>query len=413
MVSNMYPPHHYGGYELACRDVVDRWRAGGHEVRVLTSTMRVPGVADDPDESRDEVSRGLRIAIDDNQLLNPPLRGRRDNELHNQAVLHEALRSWCPDVVSVWAMGAMSTSLITTLSREDIPLVYVVSDDWPTYVIKLDPWMRLFSHLGPLRVPLEALLGTPTTLPDLGRTGTFCFISETTKRRCERHWRFPDATVTWSGVDLDDFPITDDTEGRPWSWRLLSVGRLDPRKGTDMAIKALPALPPEASLQILSPVDDPYRQTLEELADDLGVRARVSFATATRSDLRRRYRDADVLVFPTVWDEPFGYVPLEAMACATPVVATGTGGSGEFLVNEVTCLRCTPGDPASLAAGIERLAHDRVLRRRVVVAGLATAGELSVDRFAEVLERWHVAATSGFAGGRPPDRRLPDQLSNS
>ena len=40
VLSNMYPPHHMGGYELSCRDVVDRWRAKGHDVTVLTSTMR-------------------------------------------------------------------------------------------------------------------------------------------------------------------------------------------------------------------------------------------------------------------------------------------------------------------------------------------------------------------------------------
>ena len=43
VLSNMYPPHHLGGYELSCRDVVDRWRAHGHDVTVLTGTMRLPG----------------------------------------------------------------------------------------------------------------------------------------------------------------------------------------------------------------------------------------------------------------------------------------------------------------------------------------------------------------------------------
>src|SRR5205814_9484261 len=43
VITNMYPPHHYGGYELACRDVVGRWRRRGHEVTVLTTTMRLPG----------------------------------------------------------------------------------------------------------------------------------------------------------------------------------------------------------------------------------------------------------------------------------------------------------------------------------------------------------------------------------
>ena len=60
VLSNMYPPHHMGGYELSCRDVVDRWRARGHDVTVLTSTMRLPGVVDEPGERRRGIAPGPR-----------------------------------------------------------------------------------------------------------------------------------------------------------------------------------------------------------------------------------------------------------------------------------------------------------------------------------------------------------------
>ena len=40
LLTNMYPPHHYGGYEQVCRDVVERFRQVGHEVHVLTTTWR-------------------------------------------------------------------------------------------------------------------------------------------------------------------------------------------------------------------------------------------------------------------------------------------------------------------------------------------------------------------------------------
>ncbi len=47
---------------------------------------------------------------------------------------------------------------------------------------------------------------------------------------------------------------------------------------------------------------------------------------------------ADALLFPVQWEEPWGLVPLEAMASGTPVVATGTGGSGEYLRDGDNCL---------------------------------------------------------------------------
>ena len=133
---------------------------------------------------------------------------------------------------------------------------------------------------------------------------------------------------------------------------------------------------------------------------------RVEFDAVDRSLLRERYRDADVVVFPSTWEEPFGVVPLEAMACATPVVATAVGGSAEFLFDGDNCLRFTPGDPEALAAAIERLANDAALRARLVDCGLNTARQLTFDRMARDLEAWHVAAATGDPAARPTRRQI-------
>jgi glycosyltransferase involved in cell wall biosynthesis len=156
----------------------------------------------------------------------------------------------------------------------------------------------------------------------------------------------------------------------------------------------------------LPSVDDPYRAKLQQGADQAGVGDRLRFRIITRSQLRSAYSEADVCVFPTEWDEPFGLVPLEAMACGTPVVATGSGGSGEFLFDGDNCLRFPEKDPGGLAAAIRRLAEDPDLRKRLVDGGLRTAQELGVDQLTDVLERWHLAAADRFAGGRPRHRLL-------
>ncbi|MHB1534379.1 MAG: glycosyltransferase, partial [Acidimicrobiales bacterium] len=104
---------------------------------------------------------------------------------------------------------------------------------------------------------------------------------------------------------------------------------------------------------------------------------------------------ADCLVFPSEWPEPFGLVPLEAMACGTPVVATGAGGSAEFLVDGANCLLFAPGDPAALAKAVRRLAGDPGLRNLVRDGGWQTSARLSVDQMAESYEAWHVRAAEG------------------
>ena len=60
VVSNLYPPQHVGGYELGCRDVVEKLRARGHDVRVLTSTFRNGQTENPPDEKN--VGRTLQFS---------------------------------------------------------------------------------------------------------------------------------------------------------------------------------------------------------------------------------------------------------------------------------------------------------------------------------------------------------------
>jgi glycosyltransferase involved in cell wall biosynthesis len=94
------------------------------------------------------------------------------------------------------------------------------------------------------------------------------------------------------------------------------------------------------------------------------------------------------------------------MACGTPVVATGTGGSGEILVEGRNCLLFQPEDAAAAAQAVKALAADSELRQTLVRGGYATADDLDVDRLVDELEAWIVGAADGFPAGRPPPRRL-------
>jgi len=127
--------------------------------------------------------------------------------------------------------------------------------------------------------------------------------------------------------------------------------------------------------------------------------------TSDRADLADVYRAADVCVFASEWPEPFGLVPLEALACGTPVVATGVGGSGEFLVDGVNAVLFEAGDPGSLATAVRKLAADPALRRALVANGRTTAEYFDADHLTTAFEEWHRLVTEG--GPRPADRRPP------
>ena len=399
VVTNMYPPHHYGGYELLCRDTAERFRERGHDVSILTSDWRVAGVADDADEDPDRVRRRLRLYWDDHELVTPPWRTRLAIERGNQHALTAALDEVQPDVVSVWHMGAMSMGLLTTIAERGIPIVAHIGDDWLTYGVRLDPWARVFANRPRLARLVATATGLPTRLPDLASAGTWCFVSERTRRFADERspWSFEGSPIVFAGVDERDFPILDAPPERPWRWRILYTGRIDERKGIASLVDAVAALPAEATLTILGRGDDDHLAALHRHAREQGVADRVRFDAVPRAELQTHYQDADALVFPSTWDEPFGIVPLEAMACGTPVVATGRGGSGEFLEDGRNCLLFQPGDAHALAAALTRLHDDPGLRRRIVEGGLATARSLTVERVADELESFHLAA-AGSAG---------------
>ena len=409
VLTSLYPPHHLGGLELSCYDVVTRLVERGHDVSVLCADTRLPGVRDLPAPEEGGVHRQLRIYLRDGEPWSPTIVQRLAVEHQNQAALTAALAEHRPEVVSVWHMGAMSLGLLSTLARREVPVVYAVCDEWPSYETRLDAWARLWSGSAARRVGgrlVERLTGLPCRVPELGRSGAFLWVSDLTRRRvvAGTTWDYPCSSVVYSGVDTRAFPPVLSPPDRPWRWRMLYAGRFDPRKGPETAVRALSHLPPETSLRLYGRGGGPERRRLAAIASEIGVEGRVTFAEAGRDELAAAYRDADVVVFPSEWEEPFGLVPLEAMACGTPVVATGIGGSAEFLFDGANCLRFAPRDVFGLATGVRRLAGDPALRRRLVEGGLATVTQLDADRLADTFEAWHAAAAQRFTAGHPSDR---------
>jgi glycogen(starch) synthase len=96
---------------------------------------------------------------------------------------------------------------------------------------------------------------------------------------------------------------------------------------------------------------------------------------------------ADAVLFPVRWAEPWGKVPLEAMAAGVPVVASGTGGSAEYLRHGENALVAPADDPAGWTDAIRLLADSDQLRATLRRAGFATADRYSERRANEGLLR--------------------------
>jgi glycosyltransferase involved in cell wall biosynthesis len=195
-------------------------------------------------------------------------------------------------------------------------------------------------------------------------------------------------TVVPSGVDVDQFTPDGPVAERGDRPRVLCIGRLVPRKGFDTVIRALVGVP-DAELVIAGGpaaaelADDPEATRLTGLAERFGVADRVRLIGAVaRPDVPALLRSADIVVC-TPWYEPFGIVPLEAMACGVPVVASAVGGFLDTVVDGSTGTLVPPRRPDRLAAAMRRLLSEPFWREAYGTAGVDRArSRYSWDRIA-------------------------------
>jgi D-inositol-3-phosphate glycosyltransferase len=178
------------------------------------------------------------------------------------------------------------------------------------------------------------------------------------------------------GVDLRLFQPIGPAEERDRSRkRLVCLSRLVERKGIGDVINALVLLPDVELIVAGGPEssklhEDPEAQRLQQLANDLGVGDRVVFrGRVERPNVPALLRSADAVVcYP--WYEPFGIVPLEAMACGVPVVVAQVGGLVDSIVNGVTGIHVPPRSPIALSEAIRDLLKDE--KRCMEIALAAT-----------------------------------------
>lgn len=353
VISNLYPPHSIGGYEIGCREVVTRLRARGHQMRVLTSSYGVDG------SETGEVGVMRCLSHDIGKPRAPDLLRRAwrlwRKERANRNLLRRVWREQPADLIFGWNLGGIGFGLVEAAARL-APTRFYISDSW------LSDWARAVAKS-------KGLMTRLLPRPDYSDWGGSLFCSAFLKNQAgEAGLNIHASRVVPWAVDVHRFAFR--AAPRP-ARRILFAGQVTPHKGTRTAIEAISLLAKQGRDSVTLTVvggwrDAAYLAELRAFVADAGLQERVHFVGVVPHDaLAALYREHDVLIFPSIWDEPFSIVLLEALASGLAVVGTTTGGSSEILRDGDNALTFPAGDAASCALQVARLLDDAALCERL------------------------------------------------
>jgi glycosyltransferase involved in cell wall biosynthesis len=289
------PPRGYGGVENVCADLVDGLVARGHTVTLIGAGA--PGT-----RANEFVS-----------TYPEPPSGRLGEPLPE--VLHSAAAARVLDGIDVDLVHDHTLAGPLLARGRRVPTVVTMHGP-----VAGEPG-EYYRQLGDTVDLVAISRAQRRAAPDLSWLGT-----------------------VYNAVDVESFPYRAAKEEM-----LLFLGRLHPDKGVHLAIDAARrvGLPIVVAGKCSEPVELEYFRTQIEprLGPDVTI-----FGTADATAKRDLLSRAAALVFPILWDEPFGMVMIEAMACGTPVVALRRGSVPEVIVDGVTGVLCD--DPVELPAAI-------------------------------------------------------------
>ncbi len=227
------------------------------------------------------------------------------------------------------------------------------------------PFARLMAR--PFLTTLHYLHPLVHAFPD----GDYVAVSQSQRSAIAR--AFPETNVVatiYNGVDLDELPLADHRDDY-----LLFLGRFHPNKGADLAVALAERLDRRLVIAAPAPPDDQRAWFEETIRPHL--RGKITWVGPVEGEVKARLLgSAAATLLPLRWDEPFGLVIAESMACGTPPIALRRGAAPELIVDGVTGFLVDDLD--AMAAAVDRVATIEPVACRQHVAD-----HFSIDRMVD------------------------------
>jgi glycosyltransferase involved in cell wall biosynthesis len=315
IVSNLFPPAHIGGYELACRDTVDLLADAGHECHVLTSDF----------SARDACTsdKSTPYMIDRVMLLHHSWGGTHTMapfetvQKHNLDHLSEAIATVRPQVIYLWNLYGLGWKLLQALDQAGAPPATFHFMDWSVMA-----YQRTFrTLLSSMRGRGGAIWGN--VRPNIRNA---IFISRFARQQLGLSPRY--ASIIYPYLRADGIPEKRD-------YRLgemiksVFIGQIEPHKGIFFLCEALKSYRQNTGRDVRLDVYGLSRNGNDKLLHEQFEDFVSVMTNVDRASLLQRLAGYDLGFFPSLWEEPFGIAQIEMMLAGLPVISTGRGGSGE------------------------------------------------------------------------------------
>ena len=287
---------------------------------------------------------------------------------------------------------AAAWRLIDLTESNGEPIDLVISTKFPTYFVRHPNKVVWLIHQ--CRAAYE-LCGTPFsdfehTDRDINVREQIIKLDRKMLEECRKRFTNASNTATrlshFNGLDAEPLyhppPLADRLRPGKYSNYVLTVGRLEPIKRFDLAIRAMQHV---SSTRLVVVGDGSQRRELEILAETLNVSDRIEFlGRVDDTELIKLYADALAVLYAP-YDEDYGYITLEAFLAHKPVItASDSGGTLEFVEDGVNGNICDPTAEA-LGTAINHFADDRSIAAQCGDTGFDRAREITWDGVIEKL----------------------------
>ena len=363
MLSDLYPPVAFGGYELDCQSFVDGLR-GDHEILVLTSDLRRDEAPAEDHVRRELPWAGRGRVVDTALSAVTALRAAR--------VVRRTVAEFRPDIVYVSNCVSVPQAAPAVAMNLGLPMAYRLSETF--FATQLYWGDRFLRHLRPGE---RGLRGIWARAMRLANRHPALRVDPTRPSRAAVSWasrdlstRAPLPTGVEAVLERVVYPASAQSElfarierVRGEEPVVVYLGRVAINKGADLAVRAVARVRTEhglpARLVMIGSVDDATRAQLESTAAETGM--------TDALDLRGRVDEAEVadalssahaLVVPSLVPDVFPLVCIEGALAGVPIVAARTGGIPEALEDGGEALLFPVGDEDGFAEALRQTLAD-------------------------------------------------------